>query len=307
MPSDPEELIARPKREVERLEADIAGRPARLHGVALACPRDRAALLEYGGGRSVHCRTCKRFYFEYGAVWDFRVPDALTEAEDFVHAERGSATWHRFALEKAERIRDFEDRWLPMFTERVDGPMRFLELGAGLSYASVLVKLASPEAVVVTTDVSLRYLQNHAAAVATFMGTWPNFWAAADVRHLPFADGQFDRVWSAMLLYRLPDPAEAIAEIRRVLAPGGRWLGLEPAAPWAWPWAGREYARMARLNRERGTRETPRSMRFWRGFARREGLRLGVPPGSRVPWPWARWAVNAVRGVHVWLDLEAPP
>ena len=306
MGRDPDELdraldaVHAKLRSVEDL---IFGSPAAFAGVPVACPEDRALLRQVTHARALICPMCLREYRSAGSVWDLRpFLDALDEAEDAVHMGRGEPTWRRF-LDKAIRVREFERRALPEFV----GVKTFLELGGGLSYAAALVKLGSPDTVVVATDVSPRYLAQHAVPLADFLEAPVDVWVAATARRLPFVDGQFDRIWSAMLLYRLPDPVQAVAEIRRVLAPGGRWVGLEPAAPWAWPWAGREYARMARLNRERGTRETPRSTRFWRDLAMGEGLRFGVPPGSRVPWPWTRWALNAVRGVHVWLSMEREP
>jgi SAM-dependent methyltransferase len=43
-----------------------------------------------------------------------------------------------------------------------------------------------------------------------------------DVEHLPFRDGRFDAVVAGFLLHHLPHPARAVAELARVLAPGGR-------------------------------------------------------------------------------------
>ncbi len=52
-----------------------------------------------------------------------------------------------------------------------------------------------------------------------------------DALSLPFADGEFDRVVAAEVLEHIPDDAAAIAELVRVLRPGGtiavtvpRWL-----------------------------------------------------------------------------------
>ncbi len=42
-----------------------------------------------------------------------------------------------------------------------------------------------------------------------------------DALHLPFADGEFDRVVAAEVLEHLPDDDSAIAELARVLRPGG--------------------------------------------------------------------------------------
>ena len=44
----------------------------------------------------------------------------------------------------------------------------------------------------------------------------------ADARRLPFADASFDVVLSAHMLEHLADPGLALAEMRRVLRPGGR-------------------------------------------------------------------------------------
>jgi methyltransferase OMS1, mitochondrial len=50
---------------------------------------------------------------------------------------------------------------------------------------------------------------------------------AADVAALPFPPSSFDTVVSTFSLCVFPDPGAALAELRRVLAPGGRGLFLE--------------------------------------------------------------------------------
>jgi ubiquinone/menaquinone biosynthesis C-methylase UbiE len=49
----------------------------------------------------------------------------------------------------------------------------------------------------------------------------------AGAEDLPFPDGSFDAVVSTMVLCTVPDPAAAIAEIRRVLRPDGKLLFIE--------------------------------------------------------------------------------
>jgi SAM-dependent methyltransferase len=46
----------------------------------------------------------------------------------------------------------------------------------------------------------------------------------ADAEHLPFADDHFDCVCSMGVLHHVPNPANAVAEIHRVLKPGGRLI-----------------------------------------------------------------------------------
>lgn len=61
-----------------------------------------------------------------------------------------------------------------------------------------------------------------AAARTTLNGDTRFDFAAADVQHLPFSTGQFERVIANYMLYHVPDIPKAVRELRRVLAPGGR-------------------------------------------------------------------------------------
>jgi SAM-dependent methyltransferase len=93
-------------------------------------------------------------------------------------------------------------------------------------------------------------------------GRAPTF-AVADAAALPFPDASFDVVVSTLSMHHWAEPTAGLAEIRRVLAPGGRaliWdlrsgavpfhrnapdpirhvegsgLRIEDVAPWQWPW-----------------------------------------------------------------------
>lgn len=86
---------------------------------------------------------------------------------------------------------------------------------------------------------------------------------------LPLADASVDAVISSLVLCTVPDPARALAEVRRVLRPGGRYWCIEHVAapegtalaglqralrrPWRWLFEGCETCRdTARLLREAG-------------------------------------------------------
>ena len=56
------------------------------------------------------------------------------------------------------------------------------------------------------------------------LGTLRGHFAQGDAQCLPFQGGSFDLVVSAGVLHHVPDIAAAIAEIHRVLKPGGRFV-----------------------------------------------------------------------------------
>jgi demethylmenaquinone methyltransferase/2-methoxy-6-polyprenyl-1,4-benzoquinol methylase len=61
----------------------------------------------------------------------------------------------------------------------------------------------------------------------------------ADARALPFDDGQFDALTFTYLLRYVDDPPAALAELARVVKPGGSIAGLEfalPRGPWRPAW-----------------------------------------------------------------------
>ena len=51
--------------------------------------------------------------------------------------------------------------------------------------------------------------------------------SCADAHHLPFANGRFHNIVSTLAFCSIADPPQALAEIRRVLKPNGRFYLLE--------------------------------------------------------------------------------
>ena len=81
----------------------------------------------------------------------------------------------------------------------------------------------------------------------------------ASVEELPFPEASFDTVVFTLVFCSVDDPEKGLAEVRRVLAPGGTVLFLEHVAPLHRPWrplfdaatpAWRRMAGGCRLNRE---------------------------------------------------------
>jgi SAM-dependent methyltransferase len=94
------------------------------------------------------------------------------------------------------------------FLTGVDGP--FLDVGCGAGAYTRMLREAHPGVTVVAADLSAGM-----AAAGGLPAT------VADAAALPFPDGTFGAAVALHMLYHVPEPAEAIAEIRRILRPGG--------------------------------------------------------------------------------------
>ncbi|HEX6589757.1 MAG TPA: methyltransferase domain-containing protein [Longimicrobiales bacterium] len=97
-----------------------------------------------------------------------------------------------------------------------------LEIGAG-SGASTTARVGGAR--VVGTDLSPQMLARARARGARHP------LVAADVQALPFRDGAFDWVVASLLFCEVPDPPRGLAEVHRVLRPGGSLHLLEHVRP----------------------------------------------------------------------------
>ncbi len=96
-------------------------------------------------------------------------------------------------------------------------PRKVLEVGPGPGELSGRM-MAELGAEVVALDVSERMVE-----LARGRGVDARI---GDVQALPFADGSFDTVVAAWMLYHVPDLDRGLAEISRVLAPGGQLIAV---------------------------------------------------------------------------------
>lgn len=93
---------------------------------------------------------------------------------------------------------------------------RHLDLGAGVGALYPDERAAAPEATMILADRAEGMIRLAPSETPRVL---------LDARHLPFANGSFDSVLMAFVLFHVPQPIRALKGIRRVLAPGGR-LGL---------------------------------------------------------------------------------
>ena len=100
---------------------------------------------------------------------------------------------------------------------------RVLEVGAGTGLNLAHFPAGIDELVLSEPDPTMRgRLERRLARSGRDASIVP-----APAESLPFADGAFDTVVSTLVLCTVADPAAAVRELRRVLAPGGRLLFAE--------------------------------------------------------------------------------
>jgi ubiquinone/menaquinone biosynthesis C-methylase UbiE len=110
------------------------------------------------------------------------------------------------------------DRIIPILAAELGRPGRYLEIGVGTGRFAV--PLARTGVLMVGIDLSREMLRKLLAAAPA--GTVPI--AVADATRLPFATATFAGAVAAHVLHLIPDWTFAIAELQRVVKPGGRLL-----------------------------------------------------------------------------------
>jgi len=137
------------------------------------------------------------------------------------------ATWGRFFAATYDRLMAKGEQGelgarREAVVSRAEG--RTLELGAGTGlnlsrYGSGVTELVLTE----PFEPMARRLRERAAAEAAF----PVEVVETPAERLPFADDSFDTVVATLVLCTVDDPAATLAEVDRVLKPGGRFLFFE--------------------------------------------------------------------------------
>jgi len=108
----------------------------------------------------------------------------------------------------------------PIFDRHPVGNGSVLDVGCGTAEITERLAAKYPQATFVGIDLEAQHLHRSRARCAKF-GSRVRF-ELGDALAIPFPDAQFDLVVCRHLLQAIPDAARALAEIRRVLRPGGR-------------------------------------------------------------------------------------
>jgi ubiquinone/menaquinone biosynthesis C-methylase UbiE len=116
------------------------------------------------------------------------------------------------------------------------GARSILDIGSGAGQlAGHVLKYSDPQASLTCTDLSRQMLRR---ARSRLKSRRPRF-VTADLTQLPFADGSFDCVTCGYVLEHLPSAEPGLAEMSRVLSPGGRILLLTTEDNFSGAWTSR--------------------------------------------------------------------
>ncbi len=132
-----------------------------------------------------------------------------------------------------EPVRDYDVdahliEWLDERPVRRASGVRVLDTGCGTGKQLTADRQAFPDELMVGLDLSrgmLRQARQRCAAVA---------WVHGSNTRPPFKDASFDYITNQFSYHHVPDKPRLIAEIGRVLSPGGRFA-LTSMDPWSMP------------------------------------------------------------------------
>lgn len=99
-----------------------------------------------------------------------------------------------------------------------------LEIGSGSGDIAARLRQANPDLAITATDFDPVMVRTAARRLGAFGNVTVR---GADATDLPFADDSFDSVLSCLMLHHVVEWEKAIAEIARVLRPGGVFTGYD--------------------------------------------------------------------------------
>ena len=160
------------------------------------------------------------FYGSYGVGATYFPADEISwavkytiEAEQLRIARHFDHTTHHYA----PTIPSQDGRVQAVLAE-LGNAARVLDAGCGKGRYAALVKQHAPHTEVHAIDVSAEMLTHVPAGIHT---------QTASIQDLPFPDASFEFVYCIEALEHVPNPQAAIAEMARVLTPGGRLLIID--------------------------------------------------------------------------------
>ena len=168
-----------------------------------------------------------------------------TDSSYTIGHEEGPLAYMRFR--SAERSCAF-------FRDHVRPESHILDCGCGPGSITVGLAQWAPDGEIFGIDIGAAPIDG-ARALARDLGVNNVTFRQADILDLPFGDDTFDVVFSQTVLFHIPNRDKAVAEIKRVLRPGGlvALRDVINASIMIWPEdpLAREISRLVRLGAQR--------------------------------------------------------
>ena len=139
---------------------------------------------------------------------------------DVERFNRWAATYDQHHLQRLV-FEPVQQTLLDLAASEVPKPAAILDVGCGTGRLLRSAEQRFPKAALEGVDPAVEMVK-HAQAVLP-AGSRIRF-QTASAEQLPFREGQFDLVFSTMTFHHWSDQPKGIAEVARVLRPGGRWL-----------------------------------------------------------------------------------
>jgi SAM-dependent methyltransferase len=143
-------------------------------------------------------------------------PDASTQLSDAELWERHADWWQEGFTDGADP--EYTEQILPLAARAMVGSRRVLDVGTGEGQVARLAAALGELELVVGVDPTRAQVE-----VASARGGGPSY-LRAGAAALPFGDASFDTVVACLVFEHVLDVDEALAEVGRVLEPGGRFL-----------------------------------------------------------------------------------
>ncbi len=133
------------------------------------------------------------------------------------------------AYDRAVQVafREFVRATFEDLADQIAGARRVVDVGCGPGQFTIMAAERLPQAQIVGVDLSptmIELANGHRAASAAVDRV---SFEIGDAMALPFADNTFDVAISSGSIKQWPDASRGLAEIHRILAPGGRAFVLE--------------------------------------------------------------------------------
>jgi len=144
----------------------------------------------------------------------------VAHGHDVDRFNRWAPTYDRHHLQRLV-FEPMQRTVLDVAAAEVANPRAILDVGCGTGRLLRSAQVRFPGATLDGVDAAVEMVKQ--ASALTPAGSGIQF-QQATAEALPFPDRRFDLVFSTMTFHHWSDQRNGIAEIKRVLAPGGKWL-----------------------------------------------------------------------------------